>query len=210
MENKNNEQEKENEVSEQHPILGYVSPDEYLEMERVSPQKHEYINGRIVSRAGATKNHAEIISKLFGEVYNYLEDKPCRAYPAGLKVVTIGRESYTYPDMIIFCGDPILEDFLRDTVVSPGVIIDIVSRPFSDIFYSEQPDLEEKFKLYQKIPSLREYIVINSRSRFVRVYRQQANRLWDKDDLNGTDCTLAIQTIGFKIPFDTLYENTPL
>jgi len=93
-------------------------------MERVSPQRHEYINGRIVARPGATKNHAEIISKLFGEIYNYPEDKPCRAYPAGLKVVTIGRESYTYPDMIIFCGDPILEDYMRDTVVSPGVIIE--------------------------------------------------------------------------------------
>ena len=54
MENKNNDQERENEISEPALKYGYISPEEYLKMERVTPRKHEYFNGQIVAMAGAS------------------------------------------------------------------------------------------------------------------------------------------------------------
>lgn len=138
MENKNNEQGKENEVNK--PVLkyGFVSQDEYLEMDKISPGRLEYVNGRVMGKHGVNQQHLEISSTLFGEIYHHLSDKPCRIFVPGMRVTSVTREIYTYPDLIIFGGDPIVENFERNTMLNPGVIIEIFSNSV------EQLDLDQK------------------------------------------------------------------
>jgi len=204
MENKNNEQGKENEVKEPALKFNYISPDEFLEMERTSPPRYEYLDGRVVKKRRASQNNIEINSVLLGEIFQYLKDKPSRAYPPGMKVMSIDRKSFSYPDMIIFGGDPMMVDFERDTMVNPGVLVDIFSNE------TELNDLEEKFKYYQRIPTLREYIMIDSWRWHARFKRQQPNREWRSYDISGSKGELTIQEIGFTLSFEKLYSNTTI
>jgi Uma2 family endonuclease len=118
--------------------------------------------------------------------------------------MSIDRKCFSYPDIIIFGGDPMMIDFERDTMVNPGVLVDIFSNE------TEQNDLEEKFKCYQKIPSLREYIMIDSWSWYARIKRQQPNREWKSYEIQGPDGELSIREIGFTIPFKKIYSYTTI
>jgi Uma2 family endonuclease len=195
-----------NEIEVNEPALkyGYISPDEYLAMERSVPRKHEYYNGRIVAMAGATNDHIEINSTLFGEIYIFLKGKNCRPLLSDLKVVSPGRESYTYPDLTIACKDPMMEDLQLDSMINPSVIVEILSKS------TEKYDLEEKFFFYKKISCLKEYILIDSRRRFARILRKQTDGDWKTEDIQDENGEITIQLIGLKLSFDTIYQNTEL
>jgi Uma2 family endonuclease len=201
MENKNNEQEKENEVN--IPVLkyGFVSSDEYLEMDKIAPGRLEYVNGRILGKHGVNQQHLEISSTLFGEIYHHLRDKPCRLYVPGMRVVNVTREIYTYPDLIIFGGDPIVENFERNSMLNPGVVIEIFSNSV------EQLDLDQKFIFYQKISCLREYIQIHSCEKYAKVHRQQPDKQWKTKVITGEDAVLTIEEIDFTISLNRIYER---
>lgn len=201
MENKNNEQEKENEVNK--PVLryGFVSPDEYLEMDKIAPGRLEYVNGRVIGKHGVNQQHLEISSTLFGEIYNHLRDKPCRIYVPGMRVASLTREIYSYPDLIMFGGDPMVENFERSSMLNPGVVIEIYSNSV------EQLDLDQKLIFYQKNSCLREYILINSCEKFAKIHRQQPDRRWKSKEISGEDAILTIEEIDFSISLNRIYER---
>ena len=87
----------ENEVKEPAPKCNYISPDEYLEMERVSDEKHEYYDGYVIAMSGARLKHIQITSNLNSEIGPYLKGKECQFLSTDMRVVTSGRDSYLYP-----------------------------------------------------------------------------------------------------------------
>ena len=65
----------ENEVKEPAPKYNYITPDEYLAMERDSEQKHEYYDGYVVAMSGARLKHNQIQANLYTKIGNHLENK---------------------------------------------------------------------------------------------------------------------------------------
>ncbi|MEO6455646.1 MAG: Uma2 family endonuclease [Ginsengibacter sp.] len=63
----------ENIVKEPAPKYNYISPGEYLAMERVSHEKHEYYNGYITAMSGVRLKHNQIASNLYSKIGSYLE-----------------------------------------------------------------------------------------------------------------------------------------
>jgi Uma2 family endonuclease len=204
MENKNNEQEKENEVKEPALKNNYISAEEYLKRERISPRKHEYFNGIVVAMAGASQEHIDINVNLLAKIYNFLEDKDCRPLPSDYKIVSEDCESYTYPDLTIVCKDPMMSDHCRDTILNPSVIIEIVSKS------TAKYDMGEKFMYYKTISCLKEYILIDSRKRFARIMRKQPDGKWDSQDIIEENGEVTIQLIGLTLSFDSIYRHTHL
>jgi Uma2 family endonuclease len=204
MENEYNNPENENEVSEPALKYGYISPEEYLKMERISPRKNEYFNGQIVAMAGASPQHIEINCTLFGEVYHFLRGKSCRPLNADFRVVSPEQESYTYPDLTIVCKDPMMADREGGTFLNPSVIFEVLSKS------TGKYDLGDKFLYYQKIPSLREYILIDSRKRFARIFRKELNGEWKSEDIKDENGDITIRLIGLTLSFDTIYLHTDL
>lgn len=206
MENEYNKQENENENEVKEPALkyNYISPDDYLEMERTTPRKHEYFNGRLVAMAGASQHHLDINSNLHGEIYQFLKEKPCRPLLSDFKVVSADRESFTYPDLTIVCSDPMMADHACDTMLNPSVIIEILSKS------TAKYDMGEKFLYYKTIPCLREYILIDSRKRFARIMRRQLDGKWEMKDIIGENGEVTIQLIDLTLSFDSIYKHTHL
>lgn len=77
---------------------------EYLEMEKASPEKHEYFQGEVFSMSGASNNHNEIFTNLFEELFIKLKGKPCRPYGSDLRMQIPQNTLFTYPDISIYCN----------------------------------------------------------------------------------------------------------
>ena len=194
----------ENEVKEPAPKYNYVSPDEYLAMERVTEEKHEYYDGYVESMSGASLAHNDIAMNIYSRIGSFLQEKECRLLPSEMRVSTPGRDTYLYPDASIVCGKPELEDDQFDCLLNPSVIFEILSRT------TQKNDTGYKLLYYKNIPTLKEYIMIDSQKRFVQVVRRQADGAWRFEDIIGADAKVTIETIQLTISLDDLYRNTGL
>ena len=96
----------ENIVNEPALQYNYLSAEEYLEAERKATEKHELINGKIVTMQGASLKHNKIVGNLLGEIYGLLKGKPCDVFPSDMRVNIPSINSFCYPDLTIVCGEP--------------------------------------------------------------------------------------------------------
>jgi Uma2 family endonuclease len=188
------------------PIVAYgkkiLTKEEYLMFERASTEKHEYFQGEIFLMSGAGKRHNIIFSNLFGDVAFYLKNKSCRPYGSDMRVYIPQNTLFTYPDISIFCGEMELLD--EDNAIGPSVIIEILSPS------TKSYDRGDKFKLYREIPTLREYILIDSEAVGIEVFRLNANNHWELEEVKNPDHELVINTIGFTLPLKSIYKDTKL
>jgi Uma2 family endonuclease len=194
----------ENEVKEPAPKYNFISPGEYLEMERASEEKHEYYDGYVEATHPASISHNRVSANLYVNIGNFLKDKKCEIFPSQLKVCTPSRDTYIYPDATIVCEEPESQDDKRDVLLNPSVVFEVTSKS------TEKNDYSYKFLYYQNIPSLKEYIMIDSRKRYAKVARNQGNNTWMFEDLTQPASQLYIRTIDFSISFDDIYRNTGL
>jgi Uma2 family endonuclease len=123
------------------PAIKYTSPHEYLALERTSKEKHEYFAGKVLAMAGASLAHNDIVANLIGEIRLLLKDRPCRILSSDIRVSIPSRESYMYPDAVIVCGQPEMEDDKFDTLKNPVVIFEILSPS------TEDHDRGKKFRM---------------------------------------------------------------
>lgn len=183
------------------PALKQISPEEYLEIERAAENKHEYFRGEIIAMAGASLTHNRIVANIIRKVGNLLDGGNCEILPSDLRVSISSAETFTYPDATIVCDKPELLNGTFDTVTNPSVIFEIVS-PSTEGF-----DRGRKFFFYMQIPSLKEYILINSTNTYVQAARRQADGSWKFEDIRDMDASLSINTIGQTVPLRDIYAN---
>lgn len=191
----------ENVVKEPAPKYNFISPQEYLEIERASEEKHEYFDGHVYNISGASMNHAQITSNIFLRVGQFLEEKECDIYVNDLKVTNIHKDSYTYPDMLIVCGEKEFEDEQKDVLLNPSVIIEILSPSTRSI------DKGRKFLYYQGIASLKEYILVDTLKRRIYIFRKQLSGQW-LQDLPLEAGIIFIETINFHLSLSDIYNRT--
>ena len=194
----------ENEVKEPAPKYDYLSPQEYLEYERAAEYKNEYYHGQVLGMSGASLKHNILDKNLVSLLAGFLKGNDCNVLPGNMRVSTPSHDAYMYPDAIIYCGDPVLEDDKFDTLLNPVVIFEILSPSTRSI------DKGLKFFFYQQISSLKEYFMIDSLKRVIHVARKQAGNTWAMETLTAEAAEMDISSIGLKLPFDLLYEGTGL
>ena len=183
------------------PATIATSPQEYLAFERVSKEKHEYFQGKLVAMAGASLIHNRLVANILVEIGGVLRDKPYEILPSDIRVSTPSRESYMYPDAVIVCGQPEMEDDKFDTLKDPVVIFEILSPS------TEDHDRGRKFFFYRQIPSFKEYILVDSTKPFVEISRQEENGAWKFETVTDPDGQLFIASIGISIPMAEVYRN---
>ena len=203
------------------PAIAYgnrkFTVEEYLEMDRASDQKHEYFQGEIFvmprgddvpgevhAMSGARPRHNIIFSNLFVDLGYTLKGHPCRPYGPDMRVNIPENTLFTYPDISIFCRDIMDDKGDNDVFVQPSVLIEILSPS------TRNYDRGTKFKLYRDIPSLREYILVDSEAVGVEVFRLNENGRWQLEEYKKADDLLHIHTIDFQLSLNELYQGTKL
>jgi Uma2 family endonuclease len=127
----------------------FVSEEEYLKGELTSEVKHEYIDGSIYAMSGASKNHDRIASNILRKFGNHLEKSPCEAFTSDMKV-KVGA-NYFYPDVTVVCDDKTQAEYYTE---SPVILVEVLSKS------SRRRDEKLKRMVYQTIPTLEEYVLI--------------------------------------------------
>src|SRR5262245_46213246 len=100
-----------------------LTPEEYLELERAAEFRHEYYNGHIYLMAGGTVRRALIAHNLHHRLGSGLEKLPCIVVGADVRLCVASGGLYTYPDLMVVCGDPKYGDDRQDTLLNPVLII---------------------------------------------------------------------------------------
>lgn len=176
------------------------TPQEYLARERAAlDHKSEYINGYIYAMSGASLEHNQIVINLAGELHARLRGGPCRAFVNDMRVKVPETEMYTYPDMAIVCGKPVLEDEHYDTLMNPAVIIEVLSPS------TERYDRGEKWGHYRQLESLQSYVLVAQDSARVETYARQGDQ-WIFSEVNG-DGVLHLEAAGCSVPLAAIYEE---
>lgn len=192
----------ENTVKEPAPKYNFISPKEYLEMERASDEKHEYFDGHIYLMSGASLKHAKVAVNLVGKLFAFLEGKECSVLSENMRVTTPSNDSYMYPDVLIVCGKEELEDEQFDTLLNPSVIFEILSPSTRSI------DKGRKMMYYKEIPSLKEYFMVDTDTQLIHSVRKQPSGDWRLETTSGAASALVIETIQFSLPLTAIYKGT--
>jgi Uma2 family endonuclease len=180
-----------------------LSPKEYLAIERQAETRSEYLGGEMLATAGGSYAHNVIVGNLIGEIRQQLKGRPCTVCPGGQRVL-VPEVSYTYPDIVVVCGDPRFEDKHFDTLLNPVLIVEIVS-PTTEAY-----DRGKKFHLYQKIESLVEYVLVAQDENRVERFLRRENNQWLLTPSMGLESTVSLTSIQCALPLAEVYDKVEI
>lgn len=190
------------------PVVVYakrkLTVEEYLQFERESVEKHEFYQGEVFAMAGAGPRHNKIFSNLFGDIAYRLKGKTCQPYGSDMRIHIPENTLFTYPDISIICRDIIKSNEDDDNFTQPTVLIEILSPS------TRNYDRGGKFKLYRDIPTLLEYILIDSESISVEVFRVNTTGHWELEEYKLLSETLRISSMEMSIPLAEIYAGTKI
>lgn len=173
----------------------HFSVTEYLALEEVSEERHEYYNGEIFAMSGGTLDHNQIALNLHVSLRTIVPSS-CRSFVNDVRVKTPAG-LFTYPDFVAVCGQPQFTSDRYRSLINPIVICEVLSDSTRDY------DRGEKFELYRSIPTLRDYLLIDQYTIDVE-HRFLVDAVWDArrhvepDDLfrlTGVDATLRVAAL---------------
>ena len=183
----------------------YVSPEQYLEWEREAEFKSEYHAGEIYAMSGANEPHSIINCNLAGLMYAARRGGKCRVYQNDMRVAIRDGLRYVYPDTVAVCGERIFQDSELDILMNPTVIIEILS-PSTETY-----DRGFKFRCYQQIESLQEYVMVSQTPCEVEIFRRDAvnanGEEWRYTRTNDCAATVTIHSLGVSLTLADLYEG---
>jgi Uma2 family endonuclease len=174
---------------------------EYLEFERSSELKHEFLNGDVFAMTGASRIHNLITAKVITALTSQLRGRPCEVYASDMRLKVTATGLYTYPDVSVICGEPQLTDDRLDTITNPIVIVEVLSPS------TESYDRGKKFQHYRELPSLREYLLISQDSPRIERYLRKDNGLWEFMDAKGLEASLPLPSIDCALMLADVYDQ---
>ena len=183
------------------PAEQFITAADYLALERKAETKSEYLNGHIYAMSGASRSHNRITINLVAMLHSRLKGKPCEPFAGDMRVKVNPTGLYTYPDLVVACGESRFDDHQLDTLLNPTVIIEVLSE--STAAY----DRGDKFAHYRALESLTDYVLVAQDKPCIEHYRRQANGQWLYSAADGLDAQVEIATIGYGLPLAEVYER---
>jgi Uma2 family endonuclease len=181
-----------------------MSIEEYLEMENASLEKHEYYKGEVFAMSGAKVPHNIIARNLLVTLTQKLKGKSSEPFGSDLRIHVESNTLFTYPDISIICGEIITLNDDNYNVLNPSVLIEVLSSS------TKNYDRGEKFKLCRDISTLKEYVLVDSESVHIEVFRLNEHNHWELEEYNRPAENLQINIINTALLLSEIYEGTKL
>ena len=177
-----------------------MSVDEYLESEKTSPVRREYLDGEIYAMSGASRRHNRITTNLFTQLPARLHGGPCEVFVTEVKVRIEALNYFYYPDVVVTCDPEDSDDYF---VTRPVLVVEVESPTTSGI------DRREKLIAYRKVESLREYVRLAQDSISGEVFRRDENGDWSREQLEG-DQELRLESVDLNLRLLSAYDGVEL
>jgi len=183
------------------PKSSYLTPDEYLRLERLAEAKSDYLNGIVIAMAGARYNHNVVAGDTYRHIGNALADRPCVVFGSDMKVRIEKANCFRYPDVSALCGPIDFYDQTQDVYTNPRFICEVLSDSTRAI------DRHEKFAEYRLIESFAEYLLIEPERIEAELHRKSPDGGWTFSTFTGVDDAIELESIGVTLRLGDLYAK---
>ncbi len=182
--------------------------EDYLEIDRDSDERYEFLDGEIYAMAGESGEHGDICVNFTVALGSQLINTPCRLRIKDTKVRSgmfpvkrpLVKGMISYPDLVIICGEPEYHDEFTDVVLNPQVIIEVLSSS------TEQFDRGEKFHRFQLWnPTLTDYILVSQDKPLVEHYIRQTDKSWKFYFYDGLESEFEIESIESRLKLTDIF-----
>lgn len=180
--------------------------EQYLLLEGDSELKHEFWNGEIYAMAGGTAAHSALAVNVTVELGSQLRGRACRVYNSDLRLRVQTSGLATYPDVSVICGDLVFEpsDKNNTTVLNPTVIVEVLSDS------TEEYDRGGKFEHYQRVESLKEYVLVSQHEPLIELFRRRGEgAAWERYEARAGE-RVELTSIGCRLETDAVYAGVKL
>ncbi|HLX39443.1 MAG TPA: Uma2 family endonuclease [Ktedonobacteraceae bacterium] len=175
-----------------------MSVQEYFALEERNPEtRYEYIDGYVYMMAGGTVNHDTIKSNMERILWSLLRGSKCRTYSSDMRVF-VSETHYYHPDVTVSC-EPADREGTKKMVQFPRLVVEVLSPT------TETKDRREKLRDYTACSTLEEYLLVDSRSLRVEIYRKMGKKWLYEAFQPGDEIELASLDVHF--PLMTAYED---
>ena len=175
--------------------VGDISEETYLEDEKMRDIKHEYVDGEIFAMAGGSKNHQRLVLNISSELRQFLKGTPCEVFSSDIKVRVDSGKKYFYPDALVVCQNDDKDAYYTE---SPRIIVEVLSNS------TRKFDKNLKRHIYQAIPTLEEYVLIEQDRVEIEISRRSTN--W-QPVFYFIDDDITFESIDLTLPVLELYQR---
>ena len=173
---------------------------EYLAMDRESPFKSEFVGGEVFAMSGGRPAHAQLILHVGRELADALEDGPCVVTVAELRL-QVAADTYFYPDVMVVCGGFAVAEGHRDMITNPSVVVEVLSES------TEAWDRGGKFDQYQRVASLKEYVLVSPDAMRVEWFTRGADGTWIYQKAVGPEGVVRLDALGVTLGVGRIYRK---
>ena len=176
--------------------------EEYLTLEEKAEHKSEYHNGRIYAMSGGTYRHGVIANNMGGILRDIAKGKGGKCTPTNsdVKVYIEKLNKAVYPDAMMICGEPEFKDKNKIILLNPILIVEVLSKGTASY------DRGEKFRMYQQLPSFKEYLIVSQDQPKVECFYRESKDLWRISYAVGLDKTIHLYSMDCDIPLTEVYS----
>jgi Uma2 family endonuclease len=171
-----------------------LSVEEYLELEKTSEIRHEYVDGELLAMAGEKRRHNNLVGRLYRLLVDTASEKNCEIVFESVKIRT-RTTRYRYPDLVISCN-PGDDDYFID---NPCFIVEVLSSS------TEQTDITKKLEEYTRLSTVERYVMVSQTSRFVIVYKRDGEK-WLLEPLDEQG-EFDVPCLDTKVTLEQLYQG---
>ena len=174
---------------------------EYLAMDRGSPFKSEFVGGEVFAMSGGRPAHSVLIGQMARELGDALEEGPCVVTVTELRLEVTVAETYVYPDLMVVCGDFAYAEGHRDMITNPSAVVEVLSES------TEAWDRGGKFNQYQRVASLKEYVLVSPDAMRVEWFTRGADGTWIYQKAVGPEGVVRLDALGVTLGVGRIYRK---
>ena len=177
--------------------LPLLTLDAYLDWEDQQITRHEFHRGEVFAMVGPRRVHGIVVGNLAREIGNQLKGSPCRVFQESMKL-QIGDDTVLYPDLFVTCDQ---RDLRTERIfTAPSVVVEVLSPS------TQSYDRSRKFALYRRVPSLREYLLIDPDTWRVEAFWRDDQDRWVLHDMSDADA-VELPSVGVRVPMADLFDG---
>ena len=175
-----------------------ITEHDYLHGEKLSSERHEYVDGQVYLMAGASKHHSEIAVNLTTALRLGSRKTACKVYASDMKVRVVGRKTYYYPDVVVSCESDDADNYYLE---KPCLIIEVLSAS------TAKRDRSEKLLAYMNIPTLQTYLLVEQDKVEVEIFYKDIEGRWWVETFNDLTAVLQLSCPELSISLAEIYEG---
>ncbi len=180
-----------------------ITIDEYLEKERLSDSRSEFIAGEVFPFTGASFIHNLIVSNL-SHLLTQLLDESYYVMTADLKLWIPSKQAFVYPDVMVISGEPEFQADNQDILTNPICVIEVLSES------TKNYDRGEKFEMYRSVPSIQEYILVDQERIHIEQFIRNERLNWELMEYNSIEGNFVLSSLHIEFNFFDVYKRVKI